>query len=279
MDYPKITIVTPSYNQEEFIERTIRSVINQNYPNLEYIIIDGGSTDGSVDIIKKYEKEISYWVSEPDNGQSEAINKGFSRASGILINWLNSDDELYPGTLHLIAAYYLKNSDKHVFYGDRTIVDRDGRIIGINEGPSFKRSEAKFILKIPQETTFFTKELYYKVGGLNNELHYTMDVDLWYRFLELSDFVHIPYFLGAYREHNLSKSVEVFGPNKRSDKAQKEIERFSQLYSSKFRRIPKVRKLLFTLNQLRLILEKSSKKRRLEIEAIHEIISGDKMVF
>ena len=148
-------------------------------------------------------------------------------------------------------------------------------VIGINEGPSFKKWESKYFLKIPQETTFFTKELYFKVGGLNNELHYTMDVDLWNRFLEECDFVHIPYFLGGYREHYLSKSIEVFGPNKRNDKAVKEVERYQQLYGSAFGRKPKVRKLFFIANQLRLIMEKSSKKRRLEIERIREIISGN----
>ncbi|MCU4157955.1 glycosyltransferase [Carboxylicivirga sp. A043] len=275
LNYPKITIVTPSYNQEEFLERTILSVINQNYPNLEYIIIDGGSTDGSVDIIKKYEEHLSYWVSEPDDGQSHAINKGFDRATGVILNWLNSDDVLYSGTLHLIAHYYNSHKGEHVFYGDRTILDKDDRVIGINEGPSFKKWESKYFLKIPQETTFFTKELYFKVGGLNNELHYTMDVDLWNRFLEECDFVHIPYFLGGYREHYLSKSIEVFGPNKRNDKAVKEVKRYQQLYGSAFGRKPKVRKLFFIANQLRLIMEKSSKKRRLEIERIREIISGN----
>ncbi len=273
--YPKITIVTPSYNQAEFLERTILSVINQAYPNLEYIIIDGGSTDNSVEIIKKYESHLSYWISEPDNGQSHAINKGFNRATGVLLNWLNSDDVLYAGALKIMAHYYSEQPDKHVFYGDRIIVDRNDNILGINEGASFKLWESKLYLKIPQETTFFTKEIYEKVGGLNNDLHYTMDADLWCRFFKYTSFVHIPFFIGAYREHDLSKSVEVFGPNKKSNRANNEIERFKKLYSKGWNRIPKVRKLLFMYHQFRLVYEKSTKKRRLEIDNIHRVINGE----
>lgn len=271
--YPKITIVTPSYNQEEFLERTILSVINQGYPNLEYIIIDGGSTDNSVDIIKKYEAHLTYWVSEADDGQSHAINKGFDRATGVLLNWLNSDDVLYSGALSLIAHYYTQDPHKHVLYGDRIIVNRTDDIVGINEAAKFKKWESKYYLKIPQETTFFTKEIYDKVGGLNNDLHYTMDADLWCRFLKHTDFVHIPYFIGAYREHDLSKSVEVFGPNKSSDRATEEIERFKKLYSSRWNRTPKMRKLLFLFHHFRLVYEKSSKARRLEVDNIHRVIN------
>src|SRR3990172_2381086 len=110
-EYPKITVVTPSYNQVSFLERTILSVLNQNYPNLEYIIIDGGSTDGSVEIIKKYESKLAYWVSEPDRGQSHAINKGWMRSSGEIMAYLNSDDTYRDGALFCIAKYFTEHPE------------------------------------------------------------------------------------------------------------------------------------------------------------------------
>jgi len=117
MDYPKISIITPSYNQGRYIEQTIQSVLSQNYPNLEYIIIDGGSTDETVDIIKKYESQLTYWVSEKDSGQTDAINKGFAKCTGYIINWLNSDDYYEPATLHRVANAFMNNKDCKVVCG------------------------------------------------------------------------------------------------------------------------------------------------------------------
>ena len=115
-NYPKIAIVTPSYNQAQFLERTILSVLNQNYPNLEYIIIDGGSTDGSVEIIKKYERYLSYWVSEKENVQADAINKGFQKSTGQILAWLNSDDLYLPNTLVKIMNIFLRNKEITFLY-------------------------------------------------------------------------------------------------------------------------------------------------------------------
>ena len=127
--YPKISIVSPSFNKREFIERCILSVLNQNYPNLEYIIIDGGSTDGSVEIIKKYEKYLTFWVSEPNNGQVNAINKGLHKTTGEITAWLNSDDFYYPGVFVKAAKEFLKNPNIDLLYGDSVLVSEKGKAL------------------------------------------------------------------------------------------------------------------------------------------------------
>ena len=124
--WPKISIVTPSFNQVQFLEETIRSVLLQGYPNLEYIIIDGGSTDGSIDIIKKYSRWLRYWVSEPDSGQSNAINKGFAKASGEIFGYLNSDDLYEPNALKIISSYFMNNSACNLLAGECTVFDDHG---------------------------------------------------------------------------------------------------------------------------------------------------------
>jgi len=124
MELKRISVVTPSYNQGQFLEETILSVLDQNYPNLEYMIIDGGSTDNSVDIIKKYEKYLTFWVSEKDNGQTYAINKGFNKASGDLVNWINSDDLLEDGALKMLGETLLEYPDADFIYGDYRAIDQ-----------------------------------------------------------------------------------------------------------------------------------------------------------
>ena len=129
---PKISIVTPSLNQAKFLEKTIQSVLAQNYSDLEYIIIDGGSTDGSVEIIKKYQDKIAYWVSEKDRGQSHGINKGFALATGDIFAWLNSDDTYMPGALHTVAEYFSKDSDLDFLYGDVNLINEKSIILIIS---------------------------------------------------------------------------------------------------------------------------------------------------
>ena len=129
LNYSKISIVTPSYNQSQFLERTILSVLNQNYPNLEYLIIDGGSTDGSVEIIRKYEKYLAYWVSEKDNGQADAINRGFQKSTGKILAWLNSDDIYLPGTLLKVSETFNKNPEVDLIFSNIFFIDEyDNRI-------------------------------------------------------------------------------------------------------------------------------------------------------
>jgi len=273
-DLPKVTIVTPSYNQADFLEDTIQSVLNQTYPNIEYIIVDGGSTDGSVDIIKKYEDKLAWWVSEPDNGQSDAINKGFKHATGDIYNWLNSDDILYPDAVKIAVHYMLKYPENEVVYGDRIVIDDEGRIIDSFEPVSVNRTLATFNFRIPQEATFFTGKLWKKVDGLNESLHFAMDADLWMRFMRETSFLHIPFFIAAYRDHEESKSVYGLGKTK-SDKAIKEIKYLRKHYSSPVSRIRFFRRLSRYINLVRQAYERNKKKRRLMREEIRELIANN----
>jgi len=183
-EWPKITIVTPSYNQGEFIEETIRSVLLQNYPNLEYIVIDGGSTDQTVDVIKKYEKWIDYWVSEPDRGQSDAINKGFEIATGTYGNWINSDDLLADGAL-LELAKHVSGHEKTLYLG--TCIQADRHLEFIRTVSSTIRSLEDLVdlenhwekHSISQQNVLFNIEQFREVGGLNVDNHYSMDYELW----------------------------------------------------------------------------------------------------
>ena len=137
--HPRITIVTPSYNQAHFLEQTILSVIRQGYPNLEYIVIDGGSTDGSVDVLRKYEHAISYWISEPDQGPVDAINKGFRRATGSILAWLNADDLYQPGALEGVAAAFEADESADVVYGNTYWINRDGVVLAEKRQTPFSR--------------------------------------------------------------------------------------------------------------------------------------------
>lgn len=182
MSLPKISIITPSYNQGQFIEQTIDSVLSQGYPNVEYIIIDGGSTDNSVEIIKKYAKHISYWISEKDNGQSDAINKGLKIASGDVINWLNSDDYYEPNALLTIGQYF-EDDSIHVLAGKSKIWKNDSYFIspGTDIYPTVEKTIG--YARIDQPETFFRKSVIDKIEFLNTNLHYVMDKEWWIRYL------------------------------------------------------------------------------------------------
>ena len=177
-NYPKISIVTPSYNQAQYLERTILSVLNQNYPNLEYIIIDGGSTDGSVDIIKKYEKYLSYWVSEKDEGQSHAINKGFERATGDFVAWLNSDDTYPPDSLKNVSQHYLNHKICDVIIGSSNSIDKYDNILEVIYVFRYDIIDNIFIRSYPQPSTFWRRELLKRIGYLNTNYHLYLDYDI-----------------------------------------------------------------------------------------------------
>ena len=209
-DYPKISIVTPSYNQAPYLEQTILSVLEQQYPSLEYIIIDGGSTDGSVDIIKKYEAHITRWVSESDSGQSEAINKGFALCSGDIVGWLNSDDYYENNIFDRIAGIF-KNKNINILNGDCRLVNESGVATGLvcSKKVYLNRLLHSWVPYSipPQPAIFFRRACLEKVGLLDESLHYGMDYDLWLRLCTHYRFNYVPGILANYRFHEQSKSV------------------------------------------------------------------------
>lgn len=209
MTYPKISIVTPSFNQGKYLEQTILSIIGQKYPNLEYIVIDGGSTDESLGIIKKYEKKFSYWVSEKDKGQSDAINKGLQHCSGELFNWINSDDLLEDGALFTVAAAYSKNPEKKVFcFGLTYLKDGKKQLFSQRNDPANKL-QCFCDPVISQPATFIATDAVKKSGGINPLVHYSMDYELWlkliFRFGNESVLVNDP-VIASFRVHNEAKT-------------------------------------------------------------------------
>lgn len=199
--YPKISVVTPSYNQAEFLERTILSVLNQNYPNLEYIIIDGGSTDRSVEIIKRYEKYLAYWVSESDKGQSDAINKGFMKATGEIFAYLNSDDIYLPQTLCAISNLFRVYNHCDIIYGHAYLIDKDDNRTRISVALPFKLKEHLFgNFSVPQMSSFWKKEVFEKVGGFNINNKTCMDGEFYARAAYLGfKFKNIDQILACFR--------------------------------------------------------------------------------
>lgn len=206
-DCPKISVITPSFNQAAFLERTIRSVIEQRYPNLEYIIIDGGSTDGSVDIIRRYADRITYWVSEPDSGQANAINKGLRRASGEWVAWQNSDDVYYPGALHAIADVIRRNPDAAIVTGDIMLIDEnDHEIRDIHYiRPSYGAMLAEGMM-LPNQATFWRRTLHTEVGWIDESLHYAFDYEWFLRLIHGRRAAHTSHILGGYRLHDETKT-------------------------------------------------------------------------
>ncbi len=203
ISWPRITIVTPSYNQGAFIEETIRSILLQNYPNLEYIVMDGGSTDDSAAVIKKYSSWLTHWASEKDKGQSDAINKGIAKSTGDIFNWINSDDMLEPKACHSIATHWKKDTEclyaqSHVLMGDKKF-------------PLYLQDYgiAEFIFSLPasQQATFVSLPKIKSVGGVEEKCHYVMDGNLYTRLaLDPARTVKLKDFIAIFRNHESAKS-------------------------------------------------------------------------
>ena len=207
--YPRITVVMPSFNQAKYIAESIRSVLDQDYPNLEFIILDGGSTDGSQNIIKQYATQLSYWHSQPDNGQSHALIQGFEHSTGDLIGWVNSDDVLLPECLKRIALAYLEQPNAGLFGGNYILIDNISKIIRCRRHPRNPELFAKFgLFVVNQPGSFFRRDDYKAVGGLNQDLHYVMDTDLYVRMMNKgTKFAYIDAYLSGFRIHSNAKTV------------------------------------------------------------------------
>ena len=208
MNYPKISVITPSYNQAQFLERTIKSIVEQDYPNLEYIVCDGGSTDGSVEIIKKYEDKITWWCSEKDKGQSNAINKGFKQATGDIVCWINSDDVLLEGALMEYARMYNENPDCSVFMAQTMRIDDNDNVLYFHILPKPRPILYRNgILSVAQQSWAWKRDLFETLGYINEERHACMDIEFLMRQLRAK--CKISYskkFIGAIRMYEGTKT-------------------------------------------------------------------------
>jgi glycosyltransferase involved in cell wall biosynthesis len=216
-DLPKISVITPSYNQGHLIKETIDSVLNQNYPSLEYIVMDGGSTDNTVKVLRQYKNKLAY-ISKKDKGQTDAINKGIKKATGDILMYLNSDDVMLPNTLNIVAEYFNKHPKAMWLTGDYFIIDEGGKKI-----QSFVANYKKVLRKIPffntlsianfiiQPSTFWRKELIKEIGAFDESLHLCMDYDYWMRIIRKYPLHVLPNHFSLFRIHGTSKGGTQYG--------------------------------------------------------------------
>ncbi len=203
-----VSIVTPSFNQARFLEETIRSVLSQDYPHIEYIVVDGGSTDDSIEIIQRYQERLAAWVSEPDHGQTDAINKGFALAHGDILAWLNSDDTYEPWAVTEAVAFFKAHPEVGLVYGDANFINEKGEVIG--RFPAAQTSYMKLrrgYVHIPQQAAFFRSGLWKEVGPLDTSFYFAMDYDLWVRLAAKAPLVYVPRVWANFRLHGDAKTI------------------------------------------------------------------------
>jgi len=205
---PKVSIITPSFNQGQFLEASIRSVLEQDYPDIEYIIVDGGSTDNSVEIIQKYQDRLTWWISENDKGHADALNKGFSHATGQILAWLNSDDIYFPNAVSQAVSVLKTHSHVGMVYGDAELIDDAGLSAGqFGSKQTNYRQMLRGSVHIPQATTFFRADLWRQVGPLDLSLFYSFDYDLWVRLAKVSQLLYVPKHWAKFRIHEAGKTI------------------------------------------------------------------------
>jgi glycosyltransferase involved in cell wall biosynthesis len=206
-NYPKISIVTVSYNQGKFIEDNIKSVIEQNYPNIEHIVIDAGSTDSTLEILKKYDKHLN-WLSEPDKGQTNGLNKGFKKATGDIIGWFNSDDRMPPNTLKYVASFFNKHPTEIGVVGNINLITEEGNYVRTVTGESYKyQMMVNRRRGVTQPSTFFKRIVFDKIGYLDENLDYIMDFDFFLRLSKLKDIPHVNQSLADFRLQKEAKTT------------------------------------------------------------------------
>lgn len=206
---PGISIVTPTYQQARYLERAVRSVAAQGYPALEYVVQDGGSTDDSPAILQRLSGLLTSWASEKDDGQADAINRGFRRTTGEIMAWLNSDDMFLPGALNYVARHFVDHPEVDVVYGDRALIDENDMEIGVWMLPEHEDAVLTVADYVPQETLFWRRSIWEAAGArLDPSFHFALDWDLLLRFRDVgAEIVHVPRLLGAFRVHDQQKTT------------------------------------------------------------------------
>ncbi|MFP3854639.1 MAG: glycosyltransferase family 2 protein [Anaerolineales bacterium] len=208
---PLVSIITPSYNQAQFLETTLRSVLEQDYPHIEYIVIDGGSTDGSVEILERYSDQLAYWESESDRGQADAINKGFKRATGEIVAWLNSDDVYTMGAIQQAVEALESNPEAGMVYGDGLMVDEDLRLLDPHTYPPLSVVDLLSFEVLLQPAVFMRRHALEQVGYLNDDFNLILDHELWVRMASQFPIVHVPSFWALERTHGEAKTIALAG--------------------------------------------------------------------
>jgi glycosyltransferase involved in cell wall biosynthesis len=217
---PTISLVTCSYQQARFIGATLQSVFDQNYQALEYLVIDGGSTDGSVDVIRRYADRLTYWVSEPDAGQTDALAKGFARSTGEVMGWLCSDDLLLPGALDIVGKYFADRPEVDFVYGDALWIDAKGQALRPKREMPWNRTVFLFDHNyLAQPSAFWRRRLFDAVGGLQTSWKLAMDADLWLRFARQTRPRHLPHYLSCMRYYPEQKTRALKPMGRKEDEA------------------------------------------------------------